>query len=96
MPVSYRKNRSTLTEWPSTKNRFTINSQIWSGAKSKIYNQLNDALAILHFDLICLQETWFDEKICDSEIIESTAFKDRYNFINSKISGGGVAMPLQK
>lgn len=64
------------------------------GAKSKIY-KINDALATTHFDIILIQESWFDDSVDSSEIIASSHFKiersDRSNFMNRKKIGGGIA-----
>lgn len=36
---------------------------------------MNDALALSHFGIICLQETWCDKKIENNEITASTNYK---------------------
>lgn len=64
-----------------------------SGGKSKISN-INHSLATTQFDIICIQETWFDSTIDSMEIIASTNFNiyryDRSSSLSSKEMGGGL------
>lgn len=70
-------------------------SQNVSGARSKIY-KFNDFLANTNFDIIAIQESWFDESIDSNEIIASVDFQisrmDRSCFDNDRSKGGGVCL----
>lgn len=55
---------------------------------------INHSLAITHHDIIMIQETWFDDKISDQEIVASTDFsifrRDRSESLSRKVTGGVV------
>lgn len=70
-----------------------------SGGISKITN-INHKLATTHFDLITLQETWFNDKINSNELIHSSDFNafrtDRDLIMNNRKRGGGVITIINK
>lgn len=78
----------------STANSLRIYSHNVGGAKSKIYT-INDKLSTTAFEILCLQETWYDDKVGSSEIIASANFalvrNDRSCLESRKKSGGGLA-----
>lgn len=70
-----------------------IYSQNVSGAASKIHN-INQFLATTHYDIICLQETWFDDASNVDDCTASTSFSyirnDRSSTLNKRKKGGGL------
>lgn len=76
-------------------NFISIYTHNISGAKTKI-PRINDILTMTLFDIICLQETWFDETVEDHEILKNTNFnlvrQDRRDTSHPKLRGGGVAV----
>lgn len=70
-----------------------------SGGKSKI-NNFNSYLANSPYDLIAIQETWFDETVKDGELISNTNYnifrEDRSSTTNTRVRGGGVAILVSK
>lgn len=76
------------------QNFLSLYCQNISGAKSKI-TTINERLSISLFQLVLFQETWFDRKISDEELIKNTDFNiyrhDREQTDHHKQIGGGVA-----
>lgn len=64
-----------------------------------LYNPLSIVMRA-QYNIICLQETWFDSKITNEEIISSTSFNivrhDRSCFKNIRLRGGGVVTLLRR
>lgn len=79
-------------------NFLTIYCQNISGAKSKIA-KINELLTKSLFNVIALQETWFDETVEEYELVKNTNYKlirqDRRDTSHVKIGGGGVALLIQ-
>lgn len=76
----------------------SIYSHNVSGAKSKI-NRINNILTMSLFDVIALQETWYDETVEDYELLRNTNYnllrQDRRHTIHHKTGGGGVAILIK-
>lgn len=89
-----------LKENKTKQRKITLNiySQNISGGKSKLY-KINNALAISSYDILCIQESWFDQSITNGEITASTNYnicrKDRSFFASEKTRGGGVAIIIR-
>lgn len=87
------KENSSIEASHMKNNKLLIYSHNLSGAKSKIY-QINNFLAITNYEVICLQETWFNDSVTNEEILASTNFNanrsDRHTFINTRKNGGGI------
>lgn len=85
--------KSELSHIMCRKCNNVVYSQNLSGAKSKIY-AINDKLSLELYDIVCIQETWWDTKITDEEIISNSRYiilsKDR-----SSKKGGGVAIIIK-
>lgn len=74
-------------------HKITIYSQNISGGNTKVL-KINHTLNTTDYDIVCIQETWFSNKIDDNEIIAGSTFlvnrADRSNFLNHRKTGGGV------
>lgn len=79
-------------------NILSIYSHNVSGAKSKM-NRMNNILTMSLFDIIALQETWYDETVEDYELLRNTNYnllrQDRRHTNHHKIGGGGVAILIK-
>lgn len=57
-------------------------------------NRMNNKLALTTFDVICIQETWYDDSVNSAELLASTNYtiysRDRKEFWSEKMNGGGV------
>lgn len=77
----------------------TIYGHNVSGAESKIAN-INNSLAVTDFDIVCLQETWWNGTVIDDEIIGGTSYRivrsDHSCFMNSRRIGGGLVTILHQ
>lgn len=66
-----------------------------SGGRGKIY-RINDFLANTTFDVIAIQETWFDHSVNSDEITASVNYgifrMDRSKFKNDRTKGGGICI----
>lgn len=94
-PETKRQNQITFViQTVATPVTLTLYSHNLSGARTKAY-KINDVLANTNYDIIYLQETWWNTHTIDDEIIGATNFKlelgDRSLFDNSKKIGGGIA-----
>lgn len=77
-----------LNQLPQMKYyKLSLYCQNISGGKSKIY-QLNNYLATTLYDVICIQETWYNNSVNNSEIVSSNNYKinrcDRSTFNNKQ------------
>lgn len=68
LPIKKLKQHKILITVPPRK--LTIYSQNISGGRGKIY-RINDYLANTQFDIIAIQETWFDHSVSSDEITAS-------------------------
>lgn len=80
----------------STNNQvISIYSQNISGGRSKLY-RINDFLANTLFNIVAIQETWYDSSISNDELRAGVDFQiarmDRSNFKNNRTKGGGVCI----
>lgn len=84
-----------MNESIAKEKTLTIYSQNISGGKSKIY-RLNDFLINTTFDIIALQETWYDNTVNSAEIIAASNFQicrmDRSKFQSNRSKGGGICL----
>lgn len=86
-----RKNQNQkFDEEPSQLSIYSLNL---GGAKSKI-TEINHRPSTTPFDILCSQESWFDQDVATHEIVHSTDFNitrnDRSITDNTRIKGGGV------
>lgn len=88
---------SDNSEFTSAKLRIYCHNL--SGAKGKI-SDINAIIATQNYDILALQETWFDSSVYDEEIIAHTNYKihrmDRSNFNATRKNGGGVCLILNE
>lgn len=70
-----------------------------SGGKPKLAN-FNHFLSNTSYDVITIQETWFDESVKDGEITGNSNFniirRDRSATTNKRLRGGGVMTLISK
>lgn len=82
----------------SRPNILSVYSHNISGAKSKI-GRMNELLTLSLFDIVALQETWFDETVGDDELLRNTNYnmirQDRRHTDHHKKGGGGIAILIR-
>lgn len=83
----------------NTNSNIIIYSQNISGRKEKVL-QINNKLAYTPYSIILLQETWFNNTVSSSEIINMTEFeifrRGRSETSNTRSLGGGVCTLIKK